>query len=327
MTLPEDRIAAFLLDAVAEAGGASGSAGIDRLTLSEAVMTIEIANTRGFSGRFTKSLAFLGVALLPEEPGAAAVIEERSACRLSDLDPGECLREALLRARPARQTVEAAAVGVPAGATVPLFLTPRASASLLAALLPRVISGEPGDWKGSALRIVDDPTLAWRPGSAPFDGAGFETRMTVLIEDGAAVGRLSAEGGNLVRPSYRDLPEIGPAGLLILPPDRPPDAEEGLSEGSCATPVILVSAVDIAPGPVWILRLRRADWRVGGTVLGPADGLLWEGPPGALLKGVSAAGTEVRFYHCGVPIGTPGLRIEGLAPLRAGAPGRSALSV
>ena len=317
MALPPERIAALLLEAAAEAGEGGGAVAVDHLALSEVETTISLANSRGFRGSYTKSLVFLSLALVPAEPGAAAVVEERSACRLADLDLRGCIRDALLRAGPSRP-----GQAPDASEAVPLLLTPRAAASFLAAIAPWALSGEAGIWKGSTLLIVDDATLPGRPGTTPFDGVGYETRRTVLVQDGASVGRLSAEGGNLVRPSYRDLPRLEPAGLLILPAG-------GLHGGliSDESLALSVHVVEVVPGPTWSLRIRRGEFLRGGVAMGPADGLLWEGPLASLLRGVSVVGGEVGFYHCGVPVGAPGLRIDGLRPLRAESPGRSAQRV
>ncbi len=46
--------------------------------------------------------------------------------------------------------------------------------------------------------------------------------------------------------------------------------------------------------------------------MGSADGILWEGPLGAILDGITAAGPEIRFYHLGLPIGATSLIVEGL---------------
>jgi len=321
MALSAERIAALLLETAAGADGRAVA--IDRLALSEAMTTVALANSRGFRGSYSKSLAFLSVALIPAEPGAAAVVEERSACRLADLDPRDCLREALQRTKPARRSVEETT----AGRAAPLLLTARASASFLAAITPCALSGEASLWKGSTLRIVDDQTMDGRPGSAPFDGAGYDTRRTVLVGDGSAVGRLSADGGNFIRPSYRDLPVVGVAGLLILPADSHSGMDAGSPAPSDDTLMLQVSAIEVVPGPVCSVRIRRGDWWSGGKALGPADGLGWEGPLAVLLRGASPAGTEVKFYHCGAPLGAPSLRIDGLTPLRVEAPGRSAVSV
>lgn len=315
MALPPEKVAALLLEAAAGAGGDGGSVVIDHLALSEVEMTIALANSRGFRGSYTKSLVHLSLALVPAEAGAAAVVEERSACRLADLDARGCIREALLRAGPSRT-----AQAPDADCAMPLLLTPRAAASFLAAIAPWAVSGETGIWKGCALVIADDATLPGRPGTAPFDGAGYDTRRTVLVKDGALVGRLSGEGGNLVRPSYRDLPRLEPAGLVILPAG-------GKERGGLEDLALSVQIVEVVPGPTWSLRVRRGDLLRGGVTIGPADGLVWEGPLSTLLRGVSAVGADVEFYHCGAPVGTPGLRIDGLRPLRVESPGRSSQRV
>ena len=84
-------------------------------------------------------------------PGASAVVEERSACRLADLDAGDAAQVAVLRALPPRLPVASpcgdlgAGEGGPAARhAAPLILFPRAAASLLAALAPQILAGELG---------------------------------------------------------------------------------------------------------------------------------------------------------------------------------------
>jgi PmbA protein len=61
------------------------------------------------------------------------------------------------------------------------------------------------------LTIVDDAKLEGGLGSAPFDGAGFPSRKTVIIQNGRLIHWLE----NIIRPSYRDPPRIGPTNLFI----------------------------------------------------------------------------------------------------------------
>jgi predicted Zn-dependent protease len=313
--LPQERVEALLrqvMEGIATEGAAmpgaepTGSAVlIDRLTLSEVTTSVRLANTHGFEGRFERSLVLLTVSLLPAVPGAAAVVEERSACRLADIDPQEVARESLWRALPAR----AHQPTVPheeGGRSPALILTPRAAASLVAALAPRLCRGDLETSRGSALTIVDDPLLPGRPGSAPFDGAGHSTSRTVLLDGGRCGAGLSSGGGHFIRASYRDRPVPGPAGLLIQPAGAVPP-HDGVT--------LRVAAIDLrAGGRIWRLRLRRADWWRDGAPIGPADGLTWEGPPEAIIASVTATPGALRFYHCGLPVGSPGLRLEGLGP-------------
>jgi hypothetical protein len=335
LALPQERIEAFLLqvaEGIATEGAAipvtaaAGSAvHIDRLTLSEATTSIRLANTHGFEGGFERSLVLLTVSLLPAVPGATAVVEERSACRLADIDPLEVARESLLRALPARahqpiarQPRAPMAPPGEEGRSPALLLAPRAAASLVAALAPRLCRGDLETSRNSALTIVDDPLLPARPGSAPFDGAGHPTSRTVLLDAGRCGAGLSSGGGHFIRASYRERPVPGPAGLVILPAGL---AGTGSHEPRTSSEEVTlrVAAIDLRTGGrTWRLRLRRADWWRDGASLGSADGLLWEGPPEALIASVSATFGGVSFFHCGLPVGAPGLRLQGLGPFMFG---------
>jgi predicted Zn-dependent protease len=335
LALPQERIEALLRQvaeviategAMVPVNAAAGSAVlIDRLTLSEATTSIRLANTHGFEGRFDRSLVLLTVSLLPAVPGATAVVEERSACRLADIDPLEVARESLLRALPARayqpipqQPAAPTAPPEEGGRSPVLLLTPRAAASLVAGLAPRLCRGDLETSRNSALTVVDDPLLPARPGSAPFDGAGHPTSRTVLLDGGRCGAGLSSGGGHFIRASYRDRPVPGPAGLLILPAG-PAGTGSPEPRSSSDEVTLRVAAIDLRTGGrTWRLRLRRADWWRDGASLGSADGLLWEGTPEAIIASVSATFGGVSFFHCGLPVGAPGLRLQGLGPFLFG---------
>ena len=335
LALPQERLEALLrqiVERIATEGDASSGAApagaavlLDRLTLSEVTTSVRLANTHGFEGRFERSLVLLTISLLPAVPGAAAVVEERSACRLADIDPGEVARESLLRALPPRPHQPQA--HQPRTATAPsevserspaLVLTPRAAASLVAALAARLCAGDLETSRDSALTIVDDPLLPGRPGSAPFDGTGHRTLRTVLLQNGRCGAGLSSGGGHFIRASYRDRPMPGPAGLLILPA---PVSGTGSPEKVTSPDEVTLRAAAIelrTGGRLWRMRLRRADWWCAGASMGSADGLVWEGPPEAIIASVTATLGEARFYHCGLPVGAPGLRLEGIGPFMVG---------
>ncbi len=301
----------------AAASQAGEAAAVDRVLLSAALSRVALVNSSGFAGIYEKSLALLSVSLAPAVPGATAALEERSTSRLRDLDPGECGREAAWRALPPRPPVPP-----PAGCP-PLILAPRAATSLLSALLPRLLAGEiavPG-----ALWIVDDGRLPGGFGTAPFDGIGRPTRRATLVAGGLSAGRLSPTAGNVVRPSFRDPPETGLTNLYVSPasevgrlladPLLDPIEERmlgGVADG--AEPCLRASAIRFIPGPAWRVRILRGSWHVGGSPAGSADGIGWEGPLETILAGISAAGSDLRFFHLGMPIGAPSLRIEGLGP-------------
>ena len=63
------------------------------------------------------------------------------------------------------------------------------------------------------LTIVDDPTLIRGLSSLPFDGAGFPSKKTIVMQNGKINNCLE----NVIRPSYRDYPQIGPTNFYIKP--------------------------------------------------------------------------------------------------------------
>jgi len=326
-----DRLADILAESSDSARSiAAGAAEVDRALLSAAGTSVTLANSLGFRGTYRKSLALLSIAMVPAAVGARAVLEERSACRLRDLGARECGREAAWRALPARAAVP------PPRHDLPLILGPRAAASLLASLLPWVLDGgreeggpHPRSERGGRpcrLSVVDDARLPGGFGSAPFDGVGRPTRRTTLVAGGTRAGRLSSFGGNVVRPSFRDSPAIGPASLQITPasevgelladPLLDPIGERLADQVRVDTgPCLRVTAARFIPGPAWRIRVLKGEWhRDDGTPAGAADGVAWKGPLEVILGGISAAGSDLRFVHLGLPLGAPSLRLEGLRP-------------
>jgi predicted Zn-dependent protease len=350
-----------------------GTLVVDRMVFAEASTTLRIASTRGFDGCFERTIALLSVSLVPAAEGAAAAVEERAACGPGGLDVVECAREAVLRAMPAREPVDpwagpasvqdVAMVGAPprdgaptAGAdaapggsaetmavrrqAVRLVLSPRASATLVAALAPWVVSGGmpgglPGGRRRGALCIGDDATVPGRPGSGPFDGAGRPTRRTLLVEGGCSVGRITASAGHVLRASYRDLPAPGAAALVVAPGIESGDPGTAVETPGSAVEggdgiVLRSTVIEVHPGATWRLVIRRGDWWrsrslwSGGERIGPADGLLWEGHLQALAQAIVATGADTAWFECGVTIATPSMRIEGLSPwvLEPGGAGR-----
>ncbi len=63
------------------------------------------------------------------------------------------------------------------------------------------------------LTIVDDGTLDEGFSSSPFDGAGHPSKKIIVVQNGKIINWLD----NIVRPSYKDYPQIGPTNLYIKP--------------------------------------------------------------------------------------------------------------
>ena len=330
MRMDDEEATARLQDGIAEvARSGDAMVEVDRIVLAEAATTIRLASSGGMRGSFDRTLAMLSIALVPAAPDARAVVEERVSCRLSDLDPAECAREAILRALPERPATEGAAEGAAAmdrlqgGGAVDLVLSPRAAAALVAALAPAALSGSlPDIRRPSALVLHDDATAPGRPSSAPFDGAGRPTVRRLVVEGGRPVGRFEAATGHHERPSYRDIPRPAPAALVVAPGVKV--AAGPLPGGGIAMPscdgTIRAAIVDIKPGSEWMVRIRRGELWKNGARLGPADGLAWAGDLARLLQAIVESGDDSRWYQCGIGINTPSLGLRGLHPWRRDAP-------
>lgn len=339
----DEEVIAWLQEGAAEvARSGHATVEVDRIVLSEAATTIRLAKSGGLRGSFDRTLAMLSIALVPAVPDARAVLEERVSCRLSDLDPVECAREAILRALPERDPGPApagpttggaptddvrAGEGAAAGA-VDLVLAPRAAASLVVALAPAALSaGLPEIRRPSALVLHDDPTVPGRPSSSPFDGAGRPTVRRILVEGGRQAGRFAAAGRHLERPSYRDLPRPAPAALVAAPGLRVGESLPGRGGAARGRAVVIRAAiVDIKPGAEWVVRIRRGDLWKEGERLGTADGLFWEGDPARLVQAIVETGDDSRWYQCGVAVSAPSFTLRGLTPWRRDAPAGSVSS-
>ena len=345
---PDEALAALAAAAVAEvARRAEGSLEVDRVVVSEAATSIRLARLSGAAIAWERTLAAITVAVAPAVSEADAAVEERSACRLGDLDPIAAARAAVARALPrrpasipeaiaglapapgSRSAAESAmgpgsaadpappvaggaapAVAVPAS----LILAPRAAASLWAALAPLFEARAITSSRASALDVADDPRVPGRPSSAPCDGNGRPAGRRLLMQAGAPIERPEAAPGWFVRASYRDLPAPGIAALLVEPGRsiRPPGDSIGLF-------ALQVEALEVHQGsPSWSIEIRRGDWRRldGDESMGGADGITWEGPPAAIVQAVVATLDDLSWFEVGLPVATPSVVLEGLGPWR-----------
>ena len=319
LSAPVGFVLDYLGEAVSAAAHVAGRcAVVERALLSSAQTTVRLINSRGFDGQYEKTPTLVSVSMVPVESGARASLEERSGCRLEDISPRDCGVEAALRALPVRPAAASPESGPP------LILGPRTTASLLAALIPEILgtSRKAPDPNGAersrgsianslklpAMTLLDDGRAPGMVASAPFDGVGRSTGRTVLARDGEQCGRLSAADGHAIRPSYREPPRVGATTLILEPP-----ADE--IEAADPDSFLRVESALFQPGfKIWRVRVLRGEWYAGGSPAGPADGLKWEGPLQRILSGVRWRGKDVRFFHPGMPIGAPSIRIEGLGP-------------
>lgn len=321
LALPEARLQEFLAEAEqAVAAGGEGAVDLDRLRLGEVLTEVTLVNSEGAAIAYRRTLATLTIALAPMAEGARAVLEERAAVRVADLDARGAVRDAIARALPPRTPAV-----LPPDARLPVVLEPRAAATLVAVLAPLALHGAfdaaPGlAGSKSALDLADDPTVPGAAGSAPFDGCGAPSRTVILVEAGRTAGAVADPAGRIVRASYRDRPLPGLRALYVTPGRRTVEEPEG------AAIVLSIAALDVAPSGRR-LTVRRGDFRRGTEVVAPADGLIWEGKVETLVRAIGATGDDADTFHPGLPVTTPSLRLYGLGPWRSESPDTPSTSI
>ena len=201
------------------------------------------------------------------------------------------------------------------------LLDPAVGAALLAAIAPLFLSDRPPRWvlRGQAASrlvcVADDASR-----DAAFDGEGVPTRRTLLLEEGALVGRLldleaarrtgSPSTGNGVRPSFRMPPRAGPRRLFFetRSPSTPAALLASVNRGLFASALTAPVRVDVEADryEVEFTGVSVVAGRAGGPVAGArATGRLSE-----LLRRIAGASTDTQFFPSPYPAGSPTLLVE-----------------
>ncbi len=216
--------------------------------ISRGILNVRIANTRGGEGSYQKSYFSLGVeGNLIEGTDILFVGESDSSCRpIADTQKitDKVLEQLDRAARKAKAPTK----------QLPVIFTPNGVVSLMMPLMSAcngktVLEGASplGDKIGQevfdpSFTLVDDPLLAYRPGSRPYDDEGVPSQVTPLVEKGvvkgflydlqtaARAGKVSTGSGNRGRGS---LPSPSPGALVVSPgsmtfADMVKDIREGL---------------------------------------------------------------------------------------------------
>lgn len=219
--------------------------------------------------------------------------------------------------------------------TYPVVFTPRAMADLLSAFSDvfsakaalegkSLLAEKVGEKVASEkLTVLDDALLADGLATRPFDDEGVPSRALGLIEDGVFKTFLhntqtgkrmgGTSTGHAARGGYKGTLGVAPSNLYVKPGTT--DAK-GLVAGAGAVVVI-----DDLQG------LHAGTNAISGDFSLQAQGLLFEGGEEqhpvhnftvagnflALLAGIEAVGDDLRFFPQGAYIGSPSVRVAGLA--------------
>jgi PmbA protein len=303
--------------------------GVDSATYADGEGTSAIATTTGIRGTYRACQAYAAVEALAEADGASAAAYGLTLGRLpSDLDIEAAAAEA------AERVVRLLGGRKPPSGPITVILDPFAAASVLEVLAGALtaeavqkgrslFAGRVGERLGGPhLTLIDDGRLVEGPAAAPWDGEGVPTQATTLLAEGVLQGYLhntytatkdgTSSTGNASRSGYASTPGLSPTNLYLLPGDTDPQAL--LAQAGTAFYCQTVLGVHSGANPI------SGDFSVGANGLMVRDGALAEpvreatiaGTIPAMLEGLVAVGSDLRWLPFGASIGAATLVVEGM---------------
>ena len=295
---------------------------VEEVMYGDAVSRVAIASTSGVEATYERTDCWCVAVALAEKDGETQTGFSFRVGR----EPDELLWEEAGR-EAAERGGRLLGASKPATERLPIVLDPWAAASFLGVLSSALsaeevqkgrslLAGLLGQTVASdAFTLVDDGRIPEGPATAPFDDEGVPTSRTPLVDGGVLRAFLhntrtaAREGarstGNASRPSYRGVPGVSPSNLVVEPGTDP--AEELLRRAGRAVYVQDVTGVHSGANPI------SGEFSVGATGLRVEGGALGEplremtiaSTIPEILRGIQAAGSDLRFFPGGGAIGTP----------------------
>ena len=198
----------------------------------------------------------------------------------------------------------------------PLVLDPESAASLVDEVAELFLGsnvqkgkslfrGRLGEEVGEAvLSLVDDGRLPRRDGSAPFDGEGFPTGRTLLLDRGRVnaflydLATARREGGRSTGNAVRGIssaPDVGASNVFILPGNEAPEAIRRQRDPALlVTEFMGLHTLDPVSGE-FSLGAKGVVLR-SGLPAEPFAGVTVAGNLTDLLRGIVAVGNDLRFF-------------------------------
>jgi len=169
------------------------------------------------------------------------------------------------------------------------------------------------------INIIDDGTLSGGLASAPFDGEGYPTSRTPLIQGGVLKSFLHntytaakdgvSSTGNGTRNSFKSTPEVGTTNIFIEPGNvSPGDLIKDVSQGFYVTEVMGLHTANPISGDFSVGAAGL--WIEKGEIIKPVKGVALAGNMVELLRNVDEVGDDLRFYG---GRGAPTLRISSMS--------------
>lgn len=171
----------------------------------------------------------------------------------------------------------------------------------------------------SQVTLVDDGTYERGIASFPFDGEGWPSQRTVLIEQGELKGFLydsytarkdrTTSTGNGMRGSFRDLPSVGNTNFYMLPGTVAPERLwDDIERGLYVTEVMGMHTAnpisgDFSLGATGIMIEK-------GKLTYPVRGVTVAGNLFDFLRDIEGIGSNLRFYGA---TGSPTVRVKSLS--------------
>ncbi|NLC06753.1 MAG: TldD/PmbA family protein [Syntrophomonadaceae bacterium] len=283
---------------------------------------ITIANSLGLNASYCGAYCGLYLVVVGQEQDdnqTGFAVQYR--LRYDELEPNKVGREA---AEKAVRMLGARKIGT---CRVPVVLDPYVATSFLGVLAPALtaeavqkgkslFASRLGQSVGSeAITIIDDGTLANGIASSPFDGEGFPSSRTVLIDRGnlqtflyntytaARDGVVST--GNGVRGSFKTTPEVGTTNFFIQPGSISPEKLiSDISEGLYITEVMGMHTANPISGDFSVGAAGL--WIKNGELTTPVRGVAIAGNLAELLQAVEGVADNLTFFG---GKGSPTIRI------------------
>ena len=289
-------------------------------------VAVTLVNSHGVEATYSGSFCGMYMALVAGEgqnSQTGFALDYR--LKMAGLDAGKVGREA------ARRAVRMlGAKPVPSG-RVPVILDSFVATGFLGVLAPAltaesvqkgrsVFAGQMGTKVASGvITLVDDGTMEGGVASAPFDGEGVPSSVTVLIKDGVLQSYLynvytaAKDGvqstGNGIRGSFKSTPEVGATNFYIKPGDHAPEQlMADISSGFYVTEVMGMHTANPISGNFSVG--ASGIWIENGQFTRPVRGVALAGNINDVLNNIEGVGNDLSFFG---GKGCPSLRIADMA--------------
>lgn len=299
---------------------------VDSSGYEESRYSVAVVNSRGTEAFQKGAFCGLYISLMAEENGEVQTGFSVEAKRhIKELDPARVGKEG------AHNAVRLlGAKGAPSR-PLPCVLEPYVMTSFLGVLSGSFsadfVQKGKSTFKGklgqaiasSQVTLVDDGTYEKGIASFPFDGEGWPSQRTALIEQGELKGFLydsytarkdqTSSTGNGMRGSFRGLPSVGTTNLFLQPGSAPPEMLwKDLERGLYVTEVMGMHTANPISG----------DFSLGasgimiekGKLTHPVRGVTIAGNLFDFLRDIEGIGSDLRFFG---GTGSPSVRVKSLS--------------